>query len=109
MPLYDYACPACTTEFDAFRPMSDAAKPSPCPACGSAAPRRISAPRLAGLSKAALAAHATNERASHEPHRSSHVCGPGCSHGGGSKGFSAVAEKPAMKTFPAKRPWMFSH
>ncbi|HAE51494.1 MAG TPA: zinc ribbon domain-containing protein, partial [Tistrella mobilis] len=44
-----------------------------------------------------------------EPRRSSHVCGPGCSHGGGSKGFSVVAEKPAMKTFPAKRPWMFSH
>ena len=109
MPLYDYTCTACDTDFDAFRPMSEAAAHGTCPRCGAAAPRRITAPRLAGMSKASLAAHATNERASHEPRRTSHVCGAGCNHGGSAKGFTAAADKPAMKTFPSKRPWMFSH
>ena len=42
MPTYEYRCPKCGTEFDAFQKMS--AKPvAKCPKCGSKAERLMSA------------------------------------------------------------------
>ncbi|MFD0391325.1 zinc ribbon domain-containing protein [Tistrella bauzanensis] len=45
MPLYDYACTACDTAFDAFRPMAEAGAHGTCPRCGAAAARAGSPPR----------------------------------------------------------------
>src|SRR5947199_177692 len=40
MPLYQYACRRCGS-FEDWRPMSEAERPSPCPACGKPAAPEI--------------------------------------------------------------------
>jgi putative FmdB family regulatory protein len=44
MPMYDFACTSesCGAEFEDITPMG--AEPPPCPECGGAAERRMSAP-----------------------------------------------------------------
>ncbi len=32
MPLYEYYCPPCATQFEVLRPMKDSDKPAVCPA-----------------------------------------------------------------------------
>ena len=41
MPTYEYRCPECKNEFEKFQRMSDEPG-AECPACGSAAERRLS-------------------------------------------------------------------
>ena len=41
MPIYQYVCVGCQSEFELRRPRIDAAKKAPCPQCGSEAKRRI--------------------------------------------------------------------
>ena len=36
MPIYEYWCAGCNTEFEQLRPMSQASEPAPCPTCGTA-------------------------------------------------------------------------
>ena len=36
MPIYEYWCASCNTEFEQLRPMSQASEPAPCPTCGTA-------------------------------------------------------------------------
>jgi putative FmdB family regulatory protein len=124
MPTYDYACPACGG-FDALRSLADRNEPATCPDCGEAAPRVfVSAPRLALLDGGTRTAHATNERARHEPRRSGqsaeggaygrlkHPTGCGCcSNGAGKQGARGATLTGAngAKAFPSKRPWMISH
>ncbi len=111
MPVYEYAGPGCGTEFTALRPMADSKLPHACPECGSAADRAmLTAPAFAGMPSAMRIAHATNERARHEPKSSSklgHVHGPGCGCGKPSKATPVAAD--GGKSFPTKRPWMISH
>jgi putative FmdB family regulatory protein len=53
MPYYDYDCAACGS-FTEFRPIAAFAEPCPCPACGTGAPRALTAPALgAGTAAAA--------------------------------------------------------
>lgn len=108
MPTYSFNCEACG-EFDVLRSISRRDEPCNCPACESPAQRVISSPTLFAMSTALRTAHATNERARHEPKKSSsHVHGPGC--GCGSKiSKSTVKAADGSKTFPSKRPWMISH
>ncbi len=94
MPRYDYACSECGA-FVEWRPMSEAADPAPCPACGAASPRVIGAPQISTLSGATRSAQARNEKSAERPtvaspsgHRHHGACG--CGHG-------------------AKRPWMLGH
>lgn len=42
MPTYEYRCPQCGNDFEKFQKMSDEPV-ADCPACGTQAPRRISA------------------------------------------------------------------
>jgi len=111
MPVYEYLCDGCGTDFSALRPMAQSSLPHACPECGSEAQRALlSAPAYAGMPAAQRAAHATNERARHEPKSSSklgHVHGPGC--GCGKPGKSTVVAPDGKKSFPTKRPWMISH
>jgi putative FmdB family regulatory protein len=117
MPTYDYACAQCGG-FDAFRSLSERNEPASCPDCGEPAPRVFaSAPRLALMDSSSRSAHATNERASHEPKRSGdyarlrHPAGCGCCSTGGAAGKrGATLRAPnGNKAFPSKRPWMISH
>ena len=41
MPIYEYLCPKCKTEFQLMRPFSEADKPAICPKCNSVAPKQI--------------------------------------------------------------------
>src|SRR3954470_157687 len=113
MPTYDYACAGCGG-FDAIRSLAARDAPAPCPACGEAAPRVfVAAPRLMLMEDAMRSAHATNERARHEPRSSreltrlKHPAGCGCC-ATGKRGTTRVAPN-GNKAFPGKRPWMISH
>jgi len=46
MPIYEYRCLACGEHFEALRPIADREQ-ADCPACGSEAKFRVSAPRIA--------------------------------------------------------------
>ncbi|HUW08869.1 MAG TPA: zinc ribbon domain-containing protein [Anaerolineae bacterium] len=50
MPLYEYNCPDCLTEFDVLRSMSKADTPLSCPECASTGPKRKLS-RFAAMSK----------------------------------------------------------
>ena len=43
MPLYEYRCPKCGTEFELMRRMGEMNNPAPCPKCGVVAERLVSA------------------------------------------------------------------
>lgn len=109
MPVYDYDCPSCGA-FSVLRSMTEFELPHECPDCGSEAPRVIlTAPAIAGMSRARRIAAETNERSSHEPRKSkAHAPGCGCC----SKATKANVQREgtvAMKSFPSSRPWMISH
>lgn len=106
MPVYDYHCAACDTEFTLLLPMSRSGDPAPCPSCAHAAARVISAPHLSTMRADVRKAHQVNERSAHEPQmRQGHRCGAGCSHHSHGK-----TEQPALKQVSsAKRPWMLGH
>jgi putative FmdB family regulatory protein len=113
MPTYDYDCNACGG-FDAFRTLSQRNEPAACPDCGGASPRVFaSAPRLALMEGSTRTAIETNERARHEPKRSSdyarlkHPSGCGCCST--AKRGATVTGANGNKAFPSKRPWMISH
>ncbi len=42
MPIYEYACPGCGSEFDLLRPLSEADKGASCPKCHKPARRKLS-------------------------------------------------------------------
>jgi putative FmdB family regulatory protein len=106
MPVYDYHCSGCDTEFTMLMPMSRSSDPTPCPSCEQQAERVISAPRLNMMNATTRSAHQTNERSAHEPKMTrDHRCGAGCSHDRQNK-----SEQPALKQLgSAKRPWMLGH
>ena len=43
MPVYEYYCQGCEHKYDAIRPVSRMDEPVPCPKCGEAGRRQISA------------------------------------------------------------------
>ncbi len=42
MPIYEYVCPDCKSEFELLRPLSQASDTAPCPRCHQAAERILS-------------------------------------------------------------------
>jgi putative FmdB family regulatory protein len=42
MPLYEYYCAHCKTEFEALRPAARADEPAPCKSCGQPGQRQLS-------------------------------------------------------------------
>jgi putative FmdB family regulatory protein len=113
MPTYDYACPACGG-FDAFRTLAARNEAVACPDCRTPSPRVFAtAPRLALMNGGTRRAMDINERARHEPKRSSdyarlkHPSGCGCCST--SKRGATVTGANGNKAFPSKRPWMISH
>jgi putative FmdB family regulatory protein len=109
MPVYDYACVECGV-FTVLRPMAEFQAPHDCPDCGASSGRAfLTAPSLAGMDAGKRRAMAVNERASHEPRRSSaHGAGCSCCSGGKVSSRTAVAPSGA-KSFPSARPWQISH
>lgn len=108
MPFYDFECPDCGS-FETLRSIANRDAPALCPHCGCTASRIITAPACTLMDAGVRSAHATNERARHEPKKSSaHVHGPGCGCGS-SKSTATVKGADGSKAFPSKRPWMISH
>lgn len=104
MPLYDFHCAECDTEFSELRPMARCADPAACPSCSASAPRVISAPRLNTMRADVRMAHQTNERSAHQPRTAKkHQCGSGCSH------HSNPAQPALKQASGVKRPWMLGH
>lgn len=106
MPTYDYDCPRCGV-FDALRAISQRHQRASCPHCGTEAPRIIvAAPALTTLSAGRRTAFSTNERAAHEPKRSS-------SHGMSCACCAPVTLPKSGRADAARsaagRPWMISH
>ncbi|MBA4784051.1 MAG: zinc ribbon domain-containing protein [Rhizobiales bacterium] len=110
MPYYDYQCDDCGP-FTAVRPMAEAASDCGCPECGGTSPRTfLRAPNMSLMASSVRSAHATNEKARHEPKvasRQGH--GPGCSCCSGKGKSKAVFRADGSKTFPSARPWQISH
>ncbi len=76
MPIYDYRCTHCG-EFRKIRPMSESRSPQPCPDCGEASQRLLSAPFLAGDDQPRRPGGA-QPGSGRVPWRT--ACGLGCSH-----------------------------
>jgi putative FmdB family regulatory protein len=109
MPLYDYECAVCGA-FEAMCSMAQRDATAYCPECGSVAARVVSLPAYSLMEASARTAHATNERARHEPKRASaHVHGPGCGCSNTTSNKTTVKAADGSKAFPSKRPWMISH
>lgn len=66
MPIYEFECADHGT-FEISRPMAESRQPGPCPDCGEAAKRLLSAPMVATGSHIGRRAAAVNERSQHEP------------------------------------------
>ena len=111
MPLYEYQCAECGV-FSAIKPMSHAAEPCTCPACGAHSARKISAPFLAGMPAPQRQAWERNEKSAHEPAiaRKS-ACGCHGAHTCRTPANDAVATAPRVQqsTRPNQRPWMLGH
>ena len=43
MPIYEFVCPKCGTEFEVMRPVSQSDEPARCPKCQTEARRQVSA------------------------------------------------------------------
>jgi len=86
VPLYEYECGACGG-FAATRPMSASAHPAPCPGCGGAAPRILSA-------TAVTHGRGRRRRGAPEPRLVSHQREP---------------TKPKPIAAQGDRPWMLGH
>jgi len=117
MPVYDYKCSEHGV-FNELASLADAGLPCACPQCAQLSPRVIVLPpELLDMDSQHRKAHATNERARHEPvistserrqhdHQHRHGCGCTQKKPGKSKlMYTAQGEK----MFPSARPWMISH
>lgn len=107
MPVYDFRCSECSSEFSELRPMARSSEPSNCPDCEASAPRLISAPRLAVLTSTQRNAHQVNERSANEPRAmKKHVCSSGCSH---EPSKSDATNNGLRQSKSTSRPWMIGH
>lgn len=60
MPIFEYRCNDCTTEFEVLQRVSDAHTPTKCPCCGAQdATKRFSAFATAGTQKETAGDNAT--------------------------------------------------
>ncbi|HYZ32947.1 MAG TPA: zinc ribbon domain-containing protein [Crenalkalicoccus sp.] len=104
MPFYDYSCGLCG-DFEAVRPVAEAALPQPCPLCGKPAPRALSSPHIrsswAGIR---YLAESRNEKSAHEP-MTEHRLHAGTDHHHHDYGHNH-AHAPARRSH---RPWMIGH
>jgi putative FmdB family regulatory protein len=109
MPTYEYRCPSCREEFEKFQRMSDEPV-AECPACGSAAERRLSGG--AGLLFKGSGFYITDYRSdSYKQASKSEGGGPEKAGGSGESGGPAKAagsekpggSKPASGTAPSAK------
>jgi len=102
MPIYDYKCSKCETEFSELLTLDEYSPLRVCPDCNFPSPRKLSAPQLQIIKKNERIARERNERAIYEPLRvtKQHQCNHSdCDHHEKQKGaFQQIRE--------GTRPWM---
>ena len=64
MPLYDYRCTACESEFEESKRIAEREEPVDCPECGKRAERMLSAFAVGGSSSSSSGVSAAAARAS---------------------------------------------
>ena len=115
MPLYSYECDVHGV-FDLMRSMSRSGDEAPCPSCGTASARLITAPQIFTMSPGRRQAAECNERSRHEPR----VAAAGCAHHHRAPSQSAAAAarsaaektrngKPPLQVYKGPRPWVVEH
>jgi len=67
MPIYEYKCPKCETEFNELLSLEEYSPLRVCPDCNFPSPRKLSAPQISALKKNERIARERNERAIYEP------------------------------------------
>lgn len=106
MPVYDYKCPKHGV-FHELGEMSTAGAPKECPECQTLSPQVIFvAPTFLNMDPHKKKACACNERAQHQPLRSSQLLRPDSSM---TKGKNTLIHPDGTKTIINQRPWMISH
>ena len=106
MPIYGYDCAACGP-FTEMQPMSRSSEPMPCPDCGNAAPRSVSAPFIANMDPNNRIAHQRNEKSASEPRVVSGK--PGGHHHGHSHGARRNTGLGKGLRNTHSRPWSIGH
>lgn len=101
MPIYEYMCPECDSNFTELKPIAKFNHPAFCPHCANQGHKVISAPHLNTMRADRRFAHETNERSAHEP-KVKHSCGTNCHH-------KKEHTPPTLKQQQNKRPWMLGH
>ena len=105
MPVYEYECRSHGV-FEAFKPLAEYTSPADCPDCATPAGRILSVPHLASVPRATRIAHERNERSRHEP-RMAHGCSD--PHHPKHAAPKPVGERPALRAYTGKRPWVIEH
>lgn len=104
MPIYDYKCPQCESEFEVMLSLESYSPLRVCPSCNSPSPRKLSAPRLQILKAHERTARERNEKAIFDPVRITrrHECSdPDCGHQKEEKSKGAY-----QQIRQGSRPWM---
>ncbi|BAZ43367.1 hypothetical protein NIES4102_03670 [Chondrocystis sp. NIES-4102] len=91
MPLYEYRCTPCETEFEAWRSLAEYNAPINCPQCDQVATKIFSAPNI-NLNSGSLSAIASKNS---EPKLV--------------KREAQQPAKPRYQSSTSNRPWMVSH
>ena len=55
MPIYEYICPECGSEFEKLRPLSQADQDAECPRCGKTSQRKMSSFACYSMSSSGIA------------------------------------------------------
>lgn len=114
MPVYEYLCSECGSDYTLLRSMAERDNPSYCPFCSREGFKVIlTAPRTTFMAKNTRIAHEINERSRHEPQTPDQYKakkhGPGCGCCSGKKARQTGPDgTPAART-AGSRPWMISH
>ncbi len=109
MPLYTYNCDSCGG-FRDWQSITASDQSAPCPRCGTASQRAVTAPTILRMDPRKRNAHMRNEKSAHEPqvvrrekrepqgaHRHAHGHAHGGAHGLGAH------------LHTSSRPWMIGH
>jgi len=111
MPMYEYECDD-HGAFEVLKSLSEYAEPTQCPDCGLEATRLLSAPRLSGLARPDMIAHARNERSRHEPRHAKTVhdrAHPHHAHAEAANARRGGPAQPVLKSYTGARPWVIEH
>ncbi|MDB4987957.1 MAG: FmdB family transcriptional regulator [Myxococcaceae bacterium] len=109
--MYEYECREHGL-FEVLKPLAEYADPTVCPECDGMASRVLSTPRLSGLSRPDMIAHARNEKSRHEPRHAKSLhdhAHPHHAHARAAAENKGPPPQPVLKRYTGARPWVIEH